>query len=244
MSIEIPCESMPARSVSVMTSAAVRTTSGGIPQAARTTEIWRWMVSAGTSITQSCHAAGGWDSRALLDATAQGRELRRLRRSLFPRRPDELAHRSGPRPRAACRENSHRRRAGSGRQHRVHGPPRCDRQRRRGAGTVGARRARALGRDFVYVDGNGAMRWSLAKTSSIFAEGCGMGTGWTLDHPTTTEVGNDLVVLTYSSSGKQECKGKRSPSPVNSMSVWQKRGARWVAIAHSETPSTVSQAKP
>jgi len=103
---------------------------------------------------------------------------------------------------------------------------------------------KALGRDFVYVDGNGAMRWSLAKTSSIFAEGCGMGTGWTLDHPTTTEVGNDLVVLTYSSSGKQECKGKRSPSPVNSMSVWQKRGARWVAIAHSETPSTVSQAKP
>ena len=103
---------------------------------------------------------------------------------------------------------------------------------------------KALGRDFVYVDGNGAMRWSLAKTASIFAAGCGMGTGWTLDHPMTTEVGNDLVVLTYSSSGKQECNGKRSPSPVNSMSVWQKRGARWVAIAHSETPSTVSQAKP
>jgi len=103
---------------------------------------------------------------------------------------------------------------------------------------------RALGRDFVYVDGNGAMRWSLAKTSSIFAAGCGMGTGWTLDHPMTTEVGNGLVVLTYSSSGKQECKGQRSPSPVNSMSVWQKRGARWVAIAHSETPSTVSQTKP
>src|SRR5919112_4967638 len=60
---------------------------------------------------------------------------------------------------------------------------------------------KALGRDFVYVDGNGAMRWSRAKTGSIFAAGCGMGTGWTLDHPMTTEVGNDLVVLTYSSSG-------------------------------------------
>jgi hypothetical protein len=102
---------------------------------------------------------------------------------------------------------------------------------------------KALGRDFVYVDGRGAMRWSLAKTSSMFAE-CGLGTGWTLDHPMTTEVGNDLVVLTYSSSGKQECKGQRSPSPVYTMSVWQKRGARWVAIAHSETPAAPSQAKP
>ena len=102
---------------------------------------------------------------------------------------------------------------------------------------------KALGRDFVYVDGRGAMRWSLSKTSSMFAE-CGMGTGWTLDHPMTTEVGNDLVVLTYSSSGKQECKGQRAPSPVNSMSVWQKRHGRWVAIAHSETPAAPSQAKP
>jgi hypothetical protein len=99
---------------------------------------------------------------------------------------------------------------------------------------------KALGRDFVYVDGNGAMRWSLSKTASIFAAGCGMGTGWTLDHPMTTEVGNDLVVLTYSSSGKQECKGVRSPSPVNSMSVWQHRNGRWVAIAHSETPAVVA----
>ena len=101
----------------------------------------------------------------------------------------------------------------------------------------------ALGRDFVYVDQNGAMRWSLSKTSSMLRE-CGLGTGWTLDHPMTTEVGQDLVVLTYSSSGKQECNGQRSPSPVNSLSVWQRRGARWVAIAHSETPASPIQRKP
>ena len=41
---------------------------------------------------------------------------------------------------------------------------------------------KAVGRDFVYVDENGAMRWSLAKTSTIFAE-CGLGTGWTIDQP-------------------------------------------------------------
>lgn len=95
---------------------------------------------------------------------------------------------------------------------------------------------KAVGRDFVYVDPNGAMRWSLAKTSTIFAE-CGLGTGWTMDHPMTTEIGSDLVVVTYSASAKAECKGKAVPSPVNAMSVWQRRGGRWVAVAHSETPA-------
>jgi hypothetical protein len=95
---------------------------------------------------------------------------------------------------------------------------------------------KALGRDFIYVDENGAMRWSLDKTSTIFAE-CGLGTGWTMDKPMTTEIGTDLVVLTYSASAKAECKGKPAPSPVNAMSVWQRRGGRWVAVAHSETPA-------
>ena len=99
---------------------------------------------------------------------------------------------------------------------------------------------KAVGRDFVHVDQSGAMRWSLAKTSTIFAE-CGLGTGWTLDHPMTTEVGTDLVVLTYSASAKAMCKGQRVPSPVNAMSVWQRRSGRWVAVAHSETPAAAKK---
>jgi hypothetical protein len=95
---------------------------------------------------------------------------------------------------------------------------------------------KALGSDLVYVDQDGAMRWALSKTSSTFPA-CALGTGWSLDHPMTTEVGTDLVVLTYSSSGKQVCNGQTAPSPVNIMSVWRKRGGRWVAVAHSETPA-------
>jgi ketosteroid isomerase-like protein len=102
---------------------------------------------------------------------------------------------------------------------------------------------KALGSDFVYVDANGAMRWQLSKTSSTLPA-CVLGTGWSLDHPMTTEVGTDLVVLTYSSSGKATCDGRPAASPVNSMSVWRKRGGRWLAVAHSETPATSSQAKP
>lgn len=98
---------------------------------------------------------------------------------------------------------------------------------------------KALGSDFVYVDANGAMRWQLSKTSTNLPA-CVLGTGWSLDHPMTTEVGSDIVVLTYSSSGKQVCDGKTSPSPVNSMSVWRRRGGRWIAVAHSETPAAPS----
>jgi len=99
---------------------------------------------------------------------------------------------------------------------------------------------KALGSDFVYVDAHGAMRWKLSKTSSTLPA-CVLGTGWSLDHPTTTEVGTDLVVLTYSSSGKAVCDGRPMPSPVNTMSVWRKRAGHWVAVAHSETPAAPKQ---
>jgi hypothetical protein len=102
---------------------------------------------------------------------------------------------------------------------------------------------KAFGSDFIYVDQNGAMRWELSKTSATLP-GCVLGTGWSLDQPMTTEIGTDLVVLTYSSSGKAVCDGRPLPSPVNSMSVWRKRAGRWVAVAHSATPAASSEKKP
>jgi hypothetical protein len=107
--------------------------------------------------------------------------------------------------------------------------------------TVGLNKA--FGSDFIYVDQNGAMRWELSKTSATLP-GCVLGTGWSLDQPMTTEIGTDLVVLTYSSSGKAVCDGRPLPSPVNSMSVWRKRAGRWVAVAHSATPAASSEKKP
>jgi hypothetical protein len=95
---------------------------------------------------------------------------------------------------------------------------------------------KALGSDFVYVDHTGALRWQLSKTAATLPA-CMLGTGWSLDHPMVTEVGTDLAVLTYSSSGKAVCDGHPMPSPVNTMSVWRKRAGRWVAVAHSETPA-------
>jgi hypothetical protein len=98
---------------------------------------------------------------------------------------------------------------------------------------------RALGSDFVYVDGRGAVRWDRAKTTAMLMD-CPPGK-WSIDNPETSKAGNDVVVLTYSSSGDQTCGGQKMPSPVNSLSVWQNRGGRWVAVAHSETPAVPKQ---
>lgn len=98
---------------------------------------------------------------------------------------------------------------------------------------------RALGSDFVYVDVRGATRWELAKTTAMLMD-CKTGP-LSIDNPVTTRVGTDLVVLTYDSAGDQTCGGQKAPSPVHSMSVWQMRGGRWVAVAHSETPAAPKQ---
>ena len=98
---------------------------------------------------------------------------------------------------------------------------------------------RALGSDFVYVDVRGATRWELAKTTAMLMD-CKTGP-LSMDNPVTTRVGTDLVVLTYDSAGDQTCGGQKAPSPVHSMSVWQNRGGKWVAVAHSETPAAPKQ---
>ncbi len=93
---------------------------------------------------------------------------------------------------------------------------------------------RVVGSDFTGVDVNGAMRWELSKSAEML-KGCTTGK-WTLSDGKVTTVGSDITVLTYTASGEQTCNGKKSPSPVYALSVWQKRGGQWVAIAHSETP--------
>ena len=94
----------------------------------------------------------------------------------------------------------------------------------------------ALGSDFMYVSGDGAVKWERAKSADFF-KGCKTGKQ-TLSNITTTPQGDDLMVITYDDAGEQICNGKKGPSPVHALSVWRKVGGRWVAVAHSETPAT------
>jgi hypothetical protein len=81
-----------------------------------------------------------------------------------------------------------------------------------------------LGSNFLYVDAAGAVRWDLSKSAEIL-RGCTT-TKLTLENPEVTSVGSDIQVRTYKSSVDQTCGGKKAPSSLLAMSVWQKRGGR------------------
>jgi len=97
---------------------------------------------------------------------------------------------------------------------------------------------KALGGDFVFVSPEGADTWQLAKSAEMLKD-CKTGK-WTFAKMQEKRVSEDLVVLTYTASGEQTCGGKKSPSPINALSVWRRVGGQWVAIAHSETPASAA----
>jgi hypothetical protein len=97
----------------------------------------------------------------------------------------------------------------------------------------------AVGADFDMVTADGPMKWARAKSAEIM-KGCKTGKQ-TLSNVTSTPQGDDVMVVTYTVAGEQTCNGKKSASPVHSLSVWRKVGGRWVAIAHSETPAPATK---
>ncbi len=90
-----------------------------------------------------------------------------------------------------------------------------------------------VGGPFTYIGPDGIMQWDPAKTADMF-KGCVNGK-WRLKDTKATPVSADVVVLTYTASGEQTCQGKKAPSPIHALSVWQKKNGQWVAVAHSET---------
>jgi len=94
---------------------------------------------------------------------------------------------------------------------------------------------KAIGADFVYQAPDGTMTWELAKSAEIL-KSCKSGK-FTMTEPKVTPVAPDVMVLTYMIASNQVCNGQKSPSLTVAMSVWQRRGARWVVAAHSQTPA-------
>jgi len=90
-----------------------------------------------------------------------------------------------------------------------------------------------IGGAFTYISPDGITQWDPAKTPEIL-KGCVTGK-WIWKDTKATQISPDIVVLTYTASGDQTCQGKKAPSPVHDLSVWQLKGGKWVSIAHSET---------
>jgi ketosteroid isomerase-like protein len=97
----------------------------------------------------------------------------------------------------------------------------------------------ALGADFTYVEPNaGVMKWERTKSAEML-KACTNGK-LALTDMKERPVGNDVMVVTYTVTGNQTCNGQKMPSVVFALSVWQKLGGRWIAVAHSETPKAAA----
>jgi hypothetical protein len=45
------------------------------------------------------------------------------------------------------------------------------------------------------------------------------------------------VIVTYVGTQDARCNGKKVPANVNASSVWVKRGNKWMAVVHQESPA-------
>ena len=60
---------------------------------------------------------------------------------------------------------------------------------------------------------------------------------YALEDATVRMVTPDVAIVTYKLSVDQTFNGQRTPSPLYSMSVWQRKAGKWAPVAHAETPA-------
>jgi len=63
-------------------------------------------------------------------------------------------------------------------------------------------------------------------------------TSYSLDSIQTRLLTPDVVIVAYKATYDQTQNGQKAPSPVYMMSVWQRKGGKWVTVAHSEAIPT------
>lgn len=89
---------------------------------------------------------------------------------------------------------------------------------------------------FTYLDADGFIAWR-PEESEANLKGCVVNS-FTTEEAQTQSPTPDIVILSYKIILDQVCAGKRSPSPLYMLSVWQRKGSDWKLIAHSETPAS------
>ncbi len=93
----------------------------------------------------------------------------------------------------------------------------------------------ALGNPGVLMVGSDGISTWTTESATAFMKTCTTTSETPLDFRSVT-AGKDIVVVAYRSAGTQVCQGRKSPDFTNALSVWQRKGGRWSAVAHSETP--------
>ncbi len=93
---------------------------------------------------------------------------------------------------------------------------------------------RLMDHDVVDVDASGMRRTSPGSTAA-FVSGCKTAS-YAFSNVRVARH-DATVIVTYKATVDQVCFGQKAPSPLYVMTVYERRAAEWVPIAHSETPS-------
>ncbi len=95
-----------------------------------------------------------------------------------------------------------------------------------------------LAADSVMI-GSGGVQGKTAAIKEITSMGCDV-KSFKLSDWKLTMIDSDAAVITYKGIADGTCGGQALP-PVWASSVWVKRGGRWQAFSHQETPVMPSQ---
>lgn len=66
---------------------------------------------------------------------------------------------------------------------------------------------------------------------------------WEIHNPSVQWIDNNTALLTYHSTQNATCEGEKVPEAVWSSSLWVRRGGKWQAAFHQETPDMTPQTK-
>ena len=100
----------------------------------------------------------------------------------------------------------------------------------------------AMSEDSILVGGTGVDAKAQA-ISEITGPECTI-TDYALSDFKVTMFDKDAAMLTYKATQHGTCGGMTVPATVVASSLWVKRGGKWYAVFHQESPAPESMAKP
>lgn len=87
----------------------------------------------------------------------------------------------------------------------------------------------------LYVSDDAVMPVTSPEGTTAMVKSCAV-KSYAMDSVQTKVPAPDLVVLAFKLTIGETSDGKKSPSPDNILSTWQRQGGKWRAVAFSATP--------
>jgi hypothetical protein len=97
--------------------------------------------------------------------------------------------------------------------------------------------------DFVAVTGSGVEVGKSKTVDDVTTTQCDV-KSYSLSDNRVAWIDKDTALLTYKADEDATCGGQKLPATTYASSVWQRKGGKWMAVFHQETPAEQSTQPP